>query len=128
MQNIRLKRTENTPEINFDFQKGVFEIMGVSYPEYAREFYEPVLENLEKYAANPPTQKTRMMFKFTYFNTGTNTLITGILQSLEALHEKGHEIHLQWYYEEDDEDMKELGEYFTTLTVLPVEFVPCEEI
>jgi len=128
MQNIHLTRTDNTPEINFNFQTGIFEISGVSYPEYAREFYEPVVESLEKYVENPPTYETKMVFKFTYFNTGTNTLITAILQALEALHQKGHKIDLQWHYEEDDEDMRELGEYFKTLTILPVTFVEVEEI
>lgn len=128
MQNIFIKRTETTPEIKFDFQNGQFEINGVSYPEFAREFYEPVIEALEKYVENPPVKVTQMAFKFTYFNTGTNTLITGILASLEKLVSNGHKVRLQWYYEEDDEDMKELGEYFKTLTTLPVEFIACEEI
>ncbi len=128
MQNIFINRTETTPEIKFDFQKGQFEINGVSYPEFAREFYEPVLEALNKYVENPSAKVTQMAFKFTYFNTGTNTLISGILAALEKLVSNGHQVRLQWYYEEDDEDMRELGEYFKTLTTLPLEFIACEEI
>ncbi len=128
MKNIFIKPTETTPEIKFDFQKGQFEISGVSYPEFAREFYEPLLDALEKYVENPSVKITEMAFKFTYFNTGTNTLISGILSALEQLVSNGYQVRLQWYYEEEDEDMKELGEYFKTLTKLPLEFIACDEI
>lgn len=128
MQNITFQETENTPFVSFDFTKGIFEVRGVSFPEYARDFYEPILESLREYAQKPPVSKTTMSFKFIYFNTGTNSFITGIVKELEFLHKQGHAIDLFWYYELDDEDMRELGGYFQSLTFLPVEFVACERL
>jgi hypothetical protein len=129
MQNIHLKATDITPEIIFNFTTGEFVIQGVSYPEYAKDFYEPILKELEQYADNPSTTKTVMSFKFTYFNTGTNTLITGIFKELEKLEKMpNHTIAIFWYYEEEDEDMLELGEYFKSLTHLPIVYVEAEEL
>lgn len=129
MQNIKIEETENTPSIHFNFQEGVFEIRGVSFPEYAKEFYEPILEALREYASRPLVKKTRLIFKFTYFNTGTNSFITELMKELEQIQNlEGYEVEVIWYYEEDDEDMRELGDYFESLSSLPVNFVPCEEI
>jgi hypothetical protein len=127
MQNIVLNETENTPYVNFDFEKGFFELKGVSYPEYAKEFFQPIIDELAEYVKNPPVGKTQIFFKFTYFNTGTNSPITGILKELEtAAQIPGHEVEVVWCYEEEDEDMRELGEYFKSLTSLPIEIQQVE--
>lgn len=129
MQNIKIQETENTPSVDFDFRNGNLEIRGVSFPEYAKEFYEPILEALREYANHPSTKKTVLNFKFTYFNTGTNSFITDLFKELERLNNlHNHKVEIFWYYEEEDEDMKELGDYFDSLTHLPVKFIPCEEI
>ncbi|NJL14326.1 MAG: DUF1987 domain-containing protein [Microscillaceae bacterium] len=129
MKNIHLKPTQNTPRLDFDFEKGLFEITGVSYPEYAKEFYDPIVNTLEKYALNPPTRQTRMVFKFTYFNTGTNTPLSSIFKALETLAARpDHPVIINWYFETDDDDMRELGEYFQTLTHLPIEIIEIGEI
>lgn len=128
MQNIKIEQTSDTPSIDFNFVQGIFEIQGVSYPEYAKDFYEPVLTNLKNYVQQPPTERTVMFFKFNYFNTGTNSLITKILKELEKLVLQDHLVEVLWYYEEQDEDIKELGTYFKTLTSLSVKFVPCKHL
>jgi hypothetical protein len=127
MQNIHWEATDNTPLIDFDFEKGILEITGASFPEYAREFYEPILEALKEYVIAPVATQTRMLFKFTYFNTGTNTLITGIMKDLEQLTESGHIVEVFWYFEPEDLDMRDLGEYFRTLTTLNMQVLEIEE-
>ncbi|NJO03716.1 MAG: DUF1987 domain-containing protein, partial [Bacteroidia bacterium] len=103
MQNIHIAETDNTPSVHFDFQRGQLEIKGISFPEYAKEFYEPVLEALREYVTRPLVAKTVLAFKFTYFNTGTNSFITDLfkeLERLDQLHE--HTVEIFWYYEEED--------------------------
>lgn len=126
MENINLKETENTPAIDFNFETGIFEIRGTSYPEYAKEFYEPILQALKEYSLVPTASQTSIIFKFHYFNTGTNSFITGIFKELEKLEKQGHPLQISWYHEEDDDDIKELGEYFASLTHLPIEIIDCE--
>ncbi|MCU0444097.1 MAG: DUF1987 domain-containing protein [Microscillaceae bacterium] len=129
MHNIIYKETDNTPYVNFDFENGNFEVRGVSYPEYAKEFFQPVVENLDHYIASTAAAHTTMAFKFTYFNTGTNSPITEILRLLEVLAGRnGYTVDIFWYYEDEDEDIRELGEYFQTLTSLPIQILPLEHI
>ena len=58
MEILNLEGTEDTPKIMLDKKNGIFEISGRSLPEDSAEFYRPVLEWLEKYAAdtNPSTE------------------------------------------------------------------------
>jgi hypothetical protein len=127
MQNIVYKETDNTPYVNFDFENGQFEVRGVSYPEYAKEFFQPVVEHLDEYIASAAVPHTVMAFKFTYFNTGTNSPLTEILRRLEVLASRNdYTVEVFWYYEHEDEDIRELGEYFQTLTSLPLQIVSLE--
>jgi hypothetical protein len=54
MEIISLEGTEDTPKIILDSKNGIFEISGRSLPEDTAEFYQPVLEWLDKYAESNP--------------------------------------------------------------------------
>jgi hypothetical protein len=45
---------------------------------------------------------------------------------MEKLHEAGASVSVKWYYEVDDEDMKEAGEDFKLLLKLPIEILSTE--
>jgi SiaC family regulatory phosphoprotein len=128
MQKIHWEPTDNTPLIDFDFENGHLEIRGASFPEYAREFYEPILEGMREYIINPPVPHTKLVFRFTYFNTGTNSLITGVMKELESLVHSEHSVEVLWYYEPEDMDMRDLGDYFKTLTNLNMQVLEDEEV
>ena len=117
MEVINLEATEDTPRIVLDKDKGLFEISGRSLPEDSAEFYQPILEWLDRYqkSANP---NTKFAFKLEYFNTASSKLILDILSKLEDI--EGTTVI--WYYHEDDEDMEEAGEEFSELVDIPFEF------
>jgi hypothetical protein len=117
MEIINLEGTEDTPKIVLDKQNGIFEISGRSLPEDAADFYQPILDWLDKYrdSANP---NTSFNFKLEYFNTASSKLILDVLSKLEEI--AGTSI--VWYYHEDDEDMEEAGEEFSELVDVPFEF------
>jgi len=50
-----------------------------------------------------------------YFNTASSKLIMDILLKLEEMVEDGANIKVEWYYQEDDEDMMEAGEEFSDI-------------
>lgn len=115
-----LSASDKTPEVRFAPEEGRIDICGASYPENAQAFYDYLLEKIERYIQNPPTNKTCVRFRFSYFNTGTNTPIFALFRTLEKLNkDENHTVELIWEYEEDDEDIKELGEYFAGMIDLP---------
>jgi hypothetical protein len=117
MEIISLEGTEDTPRVILDSKNGIFEISGRSLPEDTAEFYQPVLDWLEAYAASP-NSSTEFVFKLEYFNTASSKLILDILSKLEDI--SGAKVH--WYFHEDDEDMEEAGQEFSELVEVPFEF------
>ncbi len=128
MENIFIKETDTTPEISFNYQRGLLEIKGVSIPEDTEDFYEYLLNYLNLYIQEPQNMTTTVSFKLIYINTSTSAIMARIIKVLEKLHGPKHSVTARWYYEEGDEDMKEIGSDFRAFTALPFVLIPCEEI
>ena len=127
MDNIYLKPTSKTPSINFDKEKGVFEISGRSIPENSIDFYKPVLDWLDNYI-DQPLPETILEIKLEYFNTSSSKCLVDIFRKFEILHRNGKDTKIRWYYEEEDEDMLESGEDFKGIIKLPLNLVKIKEL
>ena len=123
MDILDIKATNDTPRVIFDPENEIFEISGRSLPEDVVTFYQPVIDWLEEYKLLP-NNKTEFVFKYIYFNTATSKLVQDILLRLEYIHENGGNVNVVWYYEQDDEDMEDLGEEFKEYVDIPFELVP----
>jgi hypothetical protein len=128
MEDIFIKEAPTTPEVRFNFQEGILEVKGVSIPEDTEEFYQPLLEALEEFIKTQMPPKITMNFKLIYVNTSTSAVLGRMIKILEPLEGEDRTAHVNWYYEIEDEDMKDLGEDFNSFSKLPFELIPCEEI
>jgi len=122
METLDIKATNNTPHVILDPEKDIFEISGRSLPEDVITFYQPVLDWLDDYSAHPG-KRMEFVFRYIYFNTATSRLIQDILLKLESLNESGHTVNVQWYFEQDDEDMYDLGMEFKENVSLSFEII-----
>jgi hypothetical protein len=122
MEALDIRATNDTPKVLLDPESDIFEISGRSLPEDVVSFYQPVIDWLEEYKESP-LEFTEFVFKFIYFNTATSKLIQDILIKLEEIHELGHKVQVIWYYEEDDEDIEDLGEEFSENVDIPFELI-----
>ncbi|NJL12247.1 MAG: DUF1987 domain-containing protein [Microscillaceae bacterium] len=128
MEDIFIKEAPTTPEVKFFFQKGHLEIKGVSIPEDTEEFYLPILEALEEYLKMYSPKEITVVFKLIYVNTSTSAVLGKIIKMLEPIEGEERIVNIHWYYEMEDEDMKDLGEDFNSFSKLNFEMFPCEEI
>ncbi|TAE48996.1 MAG: DUF1987 domain-containing protein [Cytophagia bacterium] len=128
MEDISIKESPTTPEVYLNFEKSEFEIKGVSIPEDTEEFYAPILEAIETYMRDERPEKIQMAFKLIYVNTSTSAVLGKIIKTLESGDDPNLQINIQWYYEQEDEDMKDLGEDFNSFSDIKFEMIPCEEI
>jgi SiaC family regulatory phosphoprotein len=128
MEDIYIKESPTTPEVNFKFETGELEIKGVSIPEDTEEFYNPLIEQLEEYIKTLNPTKIVMSFKLIYVNTSTSAVLGKMIKILEPMESEERDVMVNWYYELEDEDMKDLGEDFNSFTSLKFELIPCEEI
>jgi len=128
MESIQLSSTAKTPEVSFDAEKGHLALKGRSIPEHTVEFYKPLHQWIEEYGQNPNAFTTVEIF-VEYYNTSSSKSILDLLKRLEDVHKMGHDMIVQWYYEEDDEALMESGEEYQTMVDIPFELisVPVDE-
>lgn len=125
MENINLEGTPKTPTVKFDAVAGTLELSGRSIPENSIEFYKPLLDWIEKYGSGPKS-KTEVSIKLEYFNTSSSKCILDVFKKLEAV--KGTEMVINWFYEEDDEDMLEAGEDYQAIISIPFKMIEVAEM
>ena len=126
MESISIEGTAKTPTIKFEVDKGFLEIKGRSIPENSIEFYKPLIDWLEKYSLSPKVD-TSVNIQLEYFNTSSSKCILDVFKKLESIHNKGGKIVINWYYEEDDEDMLEAGEDYQAIINVPFKMIQLEE-
>ena len=122
MEKKVIEGTDDTPEIVLDKENNIFKFSGKSLPEDVKEFYLPIIEWLDDYS-NDPNEKTKVVFKMEYFNSSSSKRIVDILTKFEEMKDKGFDISVDWYYQDDDEDMQDAGEAFASIVDLPFSMI-----
>jgi len=122
MESISIEGTPKTPTVNFDAGTGLIEIKGRSIPENSIEFYRPLVEWLEEYSKEPQ-KLTTVNIQLEYFNTSSSKCILDVFKKLETIKKARNEVVINWYYEEDDEDMLEAGEDYESIIRIPFKMI-----
>ena len=122
MESLLIEGTAKTPIIRFDGDLGLIEIKGRSIPENSIEFYKPLVDWLDRYSQNPK-QTTKVNIQLEYFNTSSSKCILDVFKKLEVIHKANREVVINWYYEEDDEDMLEAGEDYESIIRIPFKMI-----
>jgi hypothetical protein len=117
--------TKSTPEIVLD-PDGVITIKGRSMNKNAAEFYKQIESWIDVYIGNP-ANLTRVDIYLEYFN-GTNSMIfNSLLKKISDVKLKDKEFVINWYYEEDDEDILSQGENISSVLDIPINLIMISE-
>jgi hypothetical protein len=122
MEALTIEGTAKTPNVKFDAGQGTVEIKGRSIPENSIEFYKPLVDWLEEYGKTPAAL-TKVNIQLEYFNTSSSKCILDVFKKLEAIYKAKNEVIINWYYEEDDEDMLEAGEDYESIIRVPFKMI-----
>lgn len=131
MNALIINETTATPKVFFDVEQGVFEIKGCSRPEDVRDFYQPIIQWLsdlsdgvdEKLIEQFKSEALTFNFIFDYFNSSSAKFILDILVLINQMHSKGLSLRIDWHFDENDEDMKEVGEELSEVVDFPFEYI-----
>jgi hypothetical protein len=126
MERIFLEPTRVTPLINFDPDEGILELKGRSSPENSIAFYQKLIDSLDAFIESKKETLTAN-FAFEYFNTSSSKCLFDVFKRLAKIDEVGKKLAINWFYEEDDEDMMEAGEDYSDLLDLNFNFIEIEE-
>jgi hypothetical protein len=120
LSKLYLKGTSKTPEISLS--PGIISISGRSIPEDSVDFYQPIINWIELYTRQPE-HITKVNFRIEYINSGSNRFVYAILKLLDACHRQGQKVFVNWYYEEDDEIIRGLGDDLSSFFKMPIKLV-----
>lgn len=118
MQKLYISPTSNSPEIHFSPEENIFLIRGSSSPENVRGLYYPVIKWIATFideilAVGSNNYSSENPFKFQvdliYFNSSSAKFLHDIFLELKKLSSSGVTVVVEWFYKEDDIDMKEAG-------------------
>lgn len=112
-----LEPTKMTPYVLVNYNKGVIYIKGRSSPENTLEFYEQVFEAIAAFEFEEQETITANL-EYLYFNTSSARCIYLILSELTKLKDLGKKVIVNWFAEENDEDMVETGQDFQDIVDL----------
>lgn len=124
MDNLTIEGSAKTPTVEFK-ASGELLIKGRSIPENSIEFYKPLIDWIGNYGGTPQGT-TEVNIQLEYFNTSSSKCILDVFKKLETL--SGTEVKINWYYEEDDEDMLEAGEDYQAIIDIPFKMIEVEEL
>ncbi|MFH1321375.1 MAG: DUF1987 domain-containing protein [Bacteroidota bacterium] len=122
MKNLFIKEEYKSPEVTFDAEKGILELKGKAVPERTEDFFNPLLEWIDNYIQSPSSETT-FNLKLEYCNSSSTRYILDMLEKLQSLYQSGHKVTANWYYEEDDESMLDLGESYKEPLDLPLNLI-----
>ena len=127
MRTIKIQATKDTPQVTLDKENGIFEIKGKSTVELAQEFYTDIIDWIEHYISDPnPT--TIFNLYLHSFNITSSKRILYILYKLDQLKSLGYDVSVNWQYDENDEDMQEVGHDYAFMVETPFNFIITESV
>lgn len=113
MEKLKIKAGKDSPEVVFDPASNVFSIKGICHPENVTKFFTPVMSWLDNYLAELKKTDERKPIKliifFRYFNSATYKYLITLLHKIYEFSFLGIPLKVDWYYEHEDEEMRESG-------------------
>ena len=107
MENLYTKATKYTFEIDLN-ANGALKLSGKSFPENTFEIYTPMMDWIKEYLASNAAPETIIDFNITYCNSSSTMLLFDLFDLF--LENNDNNIVLNWYYDEENDSMEEIGE------------------
>jgi hypothetical protein len=131
METLRIEGTNISPRVCFEPQKRSLEISGYSRPENARDYYAPLLQWIEDFKdwilktspAGGAIEPIVFKFKYIYFNSSSAKFIYDIIMALNEMQKKDIPLKIYWYFDEDDDELREAGEELSDMSSVPFHYV-----
>lgn len=98
---LKVKKTDRTPEFYYDPKENFFDIKGVSVPENATEFYDPIIKWVDGYILTNPKSIT-INIELDYFSPKSLICLMRIFKKFEQF-----DSTINWFY--DDNDIHQCG-------------------
>jgi hypothetical protein len=135
MEKLYIGSTISSPEIILSLEENIFSITGTSRPEDVRSLYYPVIDWLKKLVDDllngthynfSSENPFRLKIDLSYFNSSSAKFLFDIFVELKNIAPSGIPVIVEWYYDNDDPELKEAGEDMSFMVDMKFKFIPKE--
>jgi hypothetical protein len=131
MEILSIEGSAVNPNVLFNPDERYLEISGYSRPENARDFYMALIQWIDEYKvsivknleANTSSGIVVINFKFIYFNSSSAKFINDILMVFKEMQNSNIPIEVNWFYDQDDDELREAGEEFSDMSNIPFNYL-----
>jgi len=102
---IVIPKTDTTPQAVFDLKNATLDLEGKIVAENPMDFFERLNRWTEEFKASENTRPLTISLTLDYFNTVASKMLSKYFSKLIDINAV-----INWYYEKDDEEIKEAGE------------------
>lgn len=107
MDDLIIKPTDKSMAVDISY--GILNFTGRSILTDPKIFFDPINAWVKKYLKNPGDE-TVINIKLEYIDTASTQSLYQILRQINSVRKKGLVLMINWYIEDEDPEMKELGE------------------
>jgi hypothetical protein len=121
MDDLIIKPTEKSLAVDISY--GILNFKGRSILTDPKQFFEPVNNWVIRYLRQP-ADETVVNVKLDYIDTASTQALYQILRQLNGVRKKGLVLMVNWYIEDEDPEMRELGEMVEQRLGIEFQFIP----
>lgn len=119
-----LQKTKTTPYALIN--EGYMKISGKALPVGDEGFFNQFNRQLDKYKREPAST-TCVDIALTHVNAASKRSMVQLFKQLETMENAGIHTVINWWYDKDDDDVRELGEIFSAMFNLEFNLIIIEE-
>jgi SiaC family regulatory phosphoprotein len=123
---VHILPTNKTPEV-FLNPKGHIKMTGRAIDESRNKFSDQIIEWVDAYLLNP-ANLTEVVIALEYLNSYNSIILASILRQIAQVTRQSKKLNIQWYIDQDDDDLLERGKYISSTFNIPIEFIMTEDI
>ncbi|MEN8231026.1 MAG: DUF1987 domain-containing protein [Bacteroidota bacterium] len=121
MDDLIIKPTDKSLSVDITF--GIMNFTGRSILTDPKVFFEPINNWVGKYLKQP-ADETVLNIKLEYIDTASTQSLYQILRQINSVRKKGLVLMVNWYIEDEDPEMKELGEMIEQRLGIEFQYIP----
>ena len=122
LDSVHILPTDKTPEVYLN-PEGTIKIKGRGLTINRTELPEVIMDWIGKYLLEP-ADITYVIIAYEYLNSFNTSSLVTILKKISEVLFQSRKLVIKWFYEDDDDDILERGEYIAAALQIPFEFVP----
>ena len=120
MDDLIIEATDKS--LHVDISYGILSFTGRSILTDPKIFFDPINNWVNRYLKDP-ADETVFNIKLEYIDTASTQSLYQILRQLKSVEKRGLVMMVNWYVEDEDPEMKELGEMIEQRLGLNFQFI-----